>query len=590
MITLASAASSHDLGVFGDIVVVLTAAGLVALVMQRLRLATIPAYLIAGMLLGPGALQIIHSPEQVERVADLAVILLMFGIGLHMDLNAVSRGLGRLMLGTVLVSGLSALLLLPLGLWWGLSVPSALTAALGLTLSSTVVVLRILQERRELHTTSGRISIAVLVMQDMLAIVLLLLLPVFAKWNGGGESLGRLVSIKGAEGWISNHLLDALADGALAIGVVALIIVVGRLLLPKLMLEAARSRSSEILMVISMAAAMLAAAMTQLVGLNTALGAFLAGFLLASTPFRHQLGGQVTAIRDVFGAIFFTAVGMGVPVMVVVNHAPSVLIGVAAILLVKSFVIALVCWAIGTTGNTAIRVGLALAQAGEFTIVLLSVAATGPVGLLNDDHSSILIAIVVISIMVTPWLIQFAAWLNHRLPPISTAKWNRVSPLEDHPTDQLNTAAEDTAQHTTPAKRRRAIVAGYGLVGRAVADELKRMGFDVLIIEMNTKTVKRQSSLGRKVIFGDVSNPDVLENAGIYDADTLVLTIPDEESVMRACRAARELNPGIFIVARMSYVSQGIAAAGGGANGVVVEEMATAEAMERLLKKALGTA
>jgi CPA2 family monovalent cation:H+ antiporter-2 len=125
-------------------------------------------------------------------------------------------------------------------------------------------------------------------------------------------------------------------------------------------------------------------------------------------------------------------------------------------------------------------------------------------------------------------------------------------------------------------------------VGRAVADELKRMGFDCVIVEMNPQTVRKQSELGRRVVFGDISNLEVMESAGIHEAEALILTIPDEDSVMRACTLARALHPGIFIVVRMSYVSQGIAAAGSGASGVVVEEMATAEAMERMIKKALA--
>lgn len=584
------AAAAHDSGhsVFRDIVVVLAMAGLVALAVQRLRLATIPAYLLAGALIGPGALGFVTNPEQVQKVADLAVVLLMFGIGLHTDMDVLSRGIGRIATGAVLMIVLCIAALWPALMLMGLSKPSALVAAMAMAMSSTVVVLRVLQDRRQLHGTAGRITLAVLVIQDLAAIAMLLLLPPLAQWAGTGGG-GVMAAAEGGVRHIGPVWTSpAVKNGVLAILGVAAIVGVGRVVMPRLLKEAAKGRSGEVLTVIAMAAAMGAAGLTQLLGLNEALGAFLSGFLLAGTPFRHHLGGQVGAIRDVFGAIFFTAIGMSVSLLGLVHHLPTVLIGTAVILVAKSVIIAFVSWAMGTTGNSAIKVGLSLCQAGEFSIVMLYAAKDAEIGLLDAVAVGDLIAMVVVSLMVTPSLLQAADALNRKIRRIPTAPWNHVESLSDTP---RSTGTDDAEQggRGAPAPAKHAIIAGFGLVGRAVADELKKLNVSTTIVEMNPATVEKQTSLGRRIVFGDVASLEVLEIAGIHHADALILTIPDTETVMRACKLARELHPNIFILVRMNYVSQGIAAAGIGASGVVVEEMATAEAMERIVKKVLAT-
>lgn len=565
-------------------------AGLVALAVQRLRLATIPAYLLAGALIGPGALGFVTNPEQVQKVADLAVILLMFGIGLHTDMDVLSRGLGRIAAGAVTMIVLCTLALWPAGIAMGIGTAPALVAGMAMSMSSTVVVLRVLQDRRQMQGTAGRITLAVLVIQDLAAIAMLLLLPPISQWagtGGGGVMEQASAGIKHTGPfWTS----PAFKGGLVAILGVAAIIGVGRVVMPRLLKEAARGKSGEVLTVIAMAAAMGAAGLTQLLGLNEALGAFLAGFLLAGTPFRHHLGGQVSAIRDVFGAIFFTAIGMSVSLLTLVQHLPTILIGTVVILIAKGVIISVVSWAMGTTGNTGIKLGASLAQAGEFSIVMLYAAKSQEIGLLSATAVGDMIAMVVVSLMVTPNLIQAADAVNRKLHRIPTAPWNKVTPLAE----DVRAAAQAQAAHAsgttlpTAAPQKNAIIAGFGLVGRAVADELKKMNISTTIVEMNASTVEKQSSLGRKIVFGDIASAEVLETAGIEHADAMILTIPDTETVMRACKLAREMHPDIFILVRLNYVSQGIAAAGIGASGVVVEEMATAEAMERIVKKVLA--
>jgi len=609
MSLLASGAAHGDISpMFANLLTILLAAGVVSIALARLRLATVPAYLITGAIIGPGGLvTLVRNPAEVQAVSDLAIILLMFGIGLHMDMQVVSRSLkqvtiitlGGFLATTTVFWALAGLLSGMHGP--GLSAPSALVVAFALSMSSTVVVLRVYMNRRQLGHVHGRLALGVLILQDLIAIVLLLILPPLARWNGLVEP--GVVNIEGAVPGSAPAIpvdagavaVEMLENAGIAIAVVAAVVVVGKFALPRLLHEAARLKSPEVLTVVSTATALGAAALTQTVGLNIALGAFLAGFLLSSTPFRHQLGGQVGAIRDVFGAVFFTAIGMSVDLAMLWEHFGTVLMGTAGLLAIKAVIIGALCWASGSTGNVALKVGVALCQAGEFSIVLLAAAEDPSIGLIDSETLGFLIAMIVVSLIVTPGLIHLAAVINTRLPPIPTAPWCRAESATHEsaasppsPPPPAAPTGDSPMLPASPGRRRHAIIGGFGLVGRAVADELRKMNVSTTIIEMNPATVARQAGLGRSIVFGDVASVEVLETAGIDHADLLILTVPDEDSQLRACQAARELKPDIFIIVRTNYVSQGIVAATRGANGVVVEEMATAEAMEKMVRRVLG--
>lgn len=566
-VLLASAASTLS-PIFLDLLIILGAAGVVAVVAQRLRLPTVPAYLVTGALIGPGALKFIKSPESVGDVSNLAIILLLFGIGLHMDLSVLRDGLRRLIVATVSMAIICTVALWPIGLIMGLSAPSTIALGMALSISSTVVVLRILQDRRELGKTEGRLSVAVLVLQDLVAIALLLVLPPLAKWNG--TAAAGLVTASTPS--MLSVLWEMTLNAGIAVAGVAALVGFGKIIMPWLLEQAAkRSNSSEVTTVLSIAAAMGAAGITQIVGLGPALGAFLAGFMLSLTMFRHQLGSQIGAVRDLFAAVFFTAIGMTVDLPLLWANLPQVLLMTGLMLGIKAAVIAFVCWSTGVTGNASIRAGAYLSQAGEFSIVILAACASQRLGLLNEQQLGLSISVVVLSLVMTPAMFKAVGALTARLGPIAAAPWAR-----------REVGGAGGAGTGFKRGRKHAIIAGYGLVGRAVADELKSMGITATIVEMNPSTVKRQASLGRPIIFGDISSPDILESAGIHEADALILTIPDEESVLRACRQARQMHPELPIIARCNFVSQGVLAAGLGASGVVVEEMATAKEMERV--------
>lgn len=570
---------------------ILAAAALVALVSRRLHLGLIPGYLIVGALIGPSAFGLIGGDEgraAAVDIGELAVILLMFTIGLHMDLDHIRSGMVKI-LGVGLVSTIaSTVVLWPLGLVFGLSVPASLAVAMALAMCSTAVVLGILQRRREVHSLHGRLCIGIALMQDLLAVVVLGVLPGIAVWaNVPGSELQA-----GAEGGLAAAMdslppvVKHLATGAFALGSVGVMLALGRYLLPSMLREASEGPGGpEALLVVSAATAFGAAVLTTVLGFGSSLGAFLAGFLLSNTPFRHQLGGQLSPLRDLFMAVFFTSVGVKINLGSVVELWMPITASMMVVLVFKTLTVGVSVWAGGATAGTAIAVGFALCQAGEFGLVIIS--ESNRQGILAADQTDAAIAVVVVSLIVAAPLFDLGRRVANRFAWIPPAGWVTSRDLREVAVHEEHAAAkpgEWDGGHV--------IIAGFGVVGRNLAEHFAARGVPYVVVELNPATVRKQAQLGRRTVFGDVSNPDVLLSAGIDKAEAIVLTIPDDEATVRACRQIRELNKDVFIAARTSFLSKAIAATSMGADHVTVEELVTAQDMakqvvERIAKRAL---
>ena len=578
-----------------DLLKILAAAGLVAVGLRRLKLPLIPCYLITGALIGPGALGLIGSDDSISSITGLAMVMLMFTIGLHLDPSSIGAGALR-----SLVVGLASTLATVLLVWWpgtllGGSWASGLALAMAVSMSSTAVVLQLLQTNREMQKINGRICVAVSITQDLLSLVFMASLPVLAKMSGvlpTGADAGTMthgVKLLPAD-WPA--WLQALAG---IVGIAGLI-VIGRNVLPWILKEASHGGISELPLVLSAAAALTAASVAAGLGFSPELGAFLAGFLLANTPFRHQLAGQLSPMRDLFMAVFFTAVGLKLQLAVLPGQIHLVLIGLVIVLAAKTIAIGGASWFAGASTPVALLVGLTLAQAGEFTIVVMT-AATGA-GLVSDQAGSVTIAIVVLSLMLTPSMYKWGKQLGPKVARVRACHVLAPGALSDaapsadgnnpsHDPDALSSA---TGEHigpdgvAIPAPKKLAryiIIAGYGVVGRSLADRLDVRKIPFCIVDMNRQTVETQRKLHRRAVYGDISNPEVLESAGVEHADAILLTIPDDDATLRACTVIRNARPDIFISARTGFLSKAFIAQQLGADHVVVEEVATAEMMAR---------
>lgn len=580
----AAAAPVHSSGqMVLDLLVILAAASVVTLALRRVHLATIPGFLITGAVLGAivdltgGRIGVLHDPESVEAVASLATILLLFTIGLHMDLESIRAGMVHILLLGAAATVAAVLIGWPAAMLFGLPAPAALAVSMALSMSSTAVVLRLIQQRREGGRTHGRVLFGILIVQDMMAVVFLAAMPALAAW--AGEPLQGAAGEADAATAGHRILGIVLAEGVGVAGVAAMV-VVGRMVLPRLLGEAAKETSADVLLVLSAAVALGAALLTAALGFSPELGAFLAGFILASTPFRVQLAGQLSPMRDLFMAVFFTAIGLHMHLLSIAPHWWIVLLGLVALVVLKAAVTAGATWALGASAGVAVVVAMALAQAGEFSLVILSAAAAQ--GIVSEHAEALVIAVVVLSLIATPSLFDLGVVLRGRTAGFPVAPWISRAVLRDqHEHEPAPTASGETPPPGRPAGGGHIIIAGFGVVGRAVGDQFEIAKVPFTVVELNPGTVRRQTQLGRSIVYGDIANADVLHAAGIERADAVVLTIPDDDAVFKACQTIRSIAPQVFIAARTGYLSSAFRATNLGADHVTVSEVATADAMAR---------
>lgn len=545
-------AATGSIGV--EVLATLAVAAFVALLAQRLRLSAAPAFLLAGAAAGPHALGIVSSPENLTEIGHIATMLLLFGIGLEMRISRDGRVHDSLrLIGAGVAACIGCTLVgWPIATLFGLGLNAALAVSMAMALSSTALVLRALSVKRELRRSHGRACLVVLIVQDLAVLAILAIIPLLAEREDEASFVKTVYS----------------AAGSLA--GVALLVILGKLFAARILRETARGpEGAQLMTIVAVVMAVGAGIATQRLGLSAELGAFLAGFLLADTPFRHQIAGAVSPMRDVLIAVFFTSIGMFVDPALALSKWWIVLIAGSVVAAVKGFVIGGSLWAFGVTARTAARSALTLAHGGEFSLVVLTAARAMDV---IDEYTFVItVTVIVISLVVTPTLMSAAPRLAKMLDGFPAAPWIK-SQDEDPGDGHLH-------GHV--------IIAGFGPVGRALAEQLDTAGAPYVLIDLNPDTVARQEKLGRRAFFGDAANAEVLESAGVHHAAALALTIPDDDAAVRACGVAVRLAPNLHIVARMSSLGQSNLARAAGAREVVVEEITAARAVRDAVMKHL---
>jgi CPA2 family monovalent cation:H+ antiporter-2 len=522
----------EELHLLRPTLIILAAAILVVPLFRRLRITPVLGYLLAGLLIGPHALGLIHELEVVETLAEFGVVFLLFAIGLELSLDrllAMRRhvfGMGTLQ---VLITGAA---FYALGRAVGLGAAEAFVLGGGLALSSTAVVLRMLEESGDQHTQAGRMALAVLLLQDLAVVPLLTIVPLL-----GGEG-GSFLSSLGL----------AAAKG---LGAMALIIVTGRLLLRPVLRTVAAARTPELFTGITLFLALGVSWLTGQAGLSLALGAFLAGLLISETEYRHQVEADIEPFRGLLLALFFMTIGMRIDVGLLADNAVLVVGGVVALVVVKALVIAGLARAFGQPTGTAVFVGLSLAQAGEFAFVLFTLALGA--GALSAEVGGIALLVVALSIALTPVLLRLGRAAADRL-----RRRSREDPME-----QLDREAHDLRKHV--------LILGLGRAGRTVVRLLEAHGTDYLGLDLDPDTVSAERERGVPVFYGDGTRAEVLRAAGLSRASGVIVTLDDPAAAARALRAIRAEDSDIPIMVRARDTGQCGPLAVAGATGVIPE-------------------
>jgi monovalent cation:H+ antiporter-2, CPA2 family len=503
----------------------LAAALVLGSITERLRLSPIVGYLLAGVVVGPYTPGFSADRALAEQLAEIGVILLMFGVGLQFhfkELLAVRRvAVPGAIVQSLVATGLGALAARAVGLDWA----SGVVFGLALSVASTVVLVRVLSDHSDLHTPVGHIAVGWLVVEDLFTVLILVLMPVvFAEGVGSGAGSSRLVG-----------------DLALALVKIAALVIltmtVGGRLIPRLLERAAMTRSRELFNLTVLVIALgIAVAAARWFSVSMALGAFLAGLIVGRSEFSARAAGEALPLSNAFGVLFFVSVGMLVDPRGIAEAPALVALTLGAILIGKPAAALLIVLLLRYPMRVALAVAVALAQIGEFSFMLATMARD--LNVLGQSGTNALVAAAIVSISLNPVLYR-------AVHAISARSRRGAAPGEQAPAvDQVDALVES---------RHHAIVVGYGPSGQSVARLLRRNGIVPIVIDLNLEAVRRLRDEGTEAVYGEASR-DTLLQAGIGSGGYLVLSSASMEGSQEIIRLARELNPKIRILARGNYL------------------------------------
>ncbi|MEX0669211.1 MAG: cation:proton antiporter [Pirellulales bacterium] len=511
-----------------DLILTLTAGLAAALVLgyltHRMRLSPIVGYLLAGLALGPYTPGFEADFSLAQQLAEVGVILLMFGVGLNFHIRELLEVRGVAVPGALVQSGVATALGAVVGhlMGWGWS--TGLVYGGAISVASTVVLVRVLSDNRDLHTRPGRIAVGWLVVEDLFTVAALVVMPaLFGEQRLGPEGVAWALGIAAAK----------------IVALVAVAFLVGGRVVPWLLERVASTQSRELFTLAVLVVALgIAVGATKVFGVSMALGAFLAGMIVGRSEFSLRAASEALPMRDAFAVLFFVSVGMIFNPLAMVE-APWALAATLAIVLIAKPLAALGIMAVLKYPlRTAMPVAVSLAQIGEFSFLLASLGKT--LGVVSDTVLNSLVATAIVSITINPLIYRscdaITGWFTSRraLPAVPT----------------------DDESEPVPAPRHRTVVVGYGPVGQTVTELLLDNEIEPTVIELNLDTVRRLKAFGVNAIYGDASRPEILDQAGITVAENLILTsgmsTVDEEIVRRA----KEINPQIHILARSHYVRE----------------------------------
>jgi len=563
----------HDGSLIATVAAAFTAAWVFGIVTQRLGLSPIVGYLLAGVVIGPYTPGFVGDIHLAQQLAEVGVILLMFGVGLHFHLKdllavkavAIPGAIGQSLVATTLSVAVFA----------GFGLPATTGAVIGLALSvaSTVVLMRVLMDADVLTSPQGHVAVGWLLVEDLFTVIALLMIPILGSEYGTGVV---------ATATAGSPLWQTLGLALLKLGALVLIVaVVGSRLVPWALVQVARLRSRELftltVLVFSIA---IAAGSYFFFGASMALGAFLAGMVVAQSPVSHQAAADALPLRDAFAVLFFVSVGTLFEPAFLLREPLMLAAALGIILLAKPLAALSIVALLGYSARTALTVAIGLAQIGEFSFIVSDLARRH--GLMSDTGHNLLVASAIISITLNPLLFrrlpQLEAWMKTH-----AWLWRLFNRRAEKRATTANRAAADSVARAVEAAPRLAIVIGYGPVGRAVHRLLRESGLSTVVIDMNMDTVTSLMAEGQIAIFGDASHESILEQAGMGRASHLILTLPHSSDRTAVVAAARSLSSRVRILVRARYLAEREDLEQAGATAAVFEEAEAAVALARLV-------
>ena len=505
------------------ILIFLVAAGIIVPLLHRVKLGTVLGFLLIGLALGPYGIGYLDDyfpvlnyftlddPKAAEPLAELGIVFLLFLLGMELSLPRLWQ-LRRYVLGVGLVQVALSIVVIGTAIRWsGVKPPAGLILGMCFALSSTAIVMQLLIDQRRAAAPVGRVSLSVLLFQDLMVVPVLFTIGILEARSAGDKSL-----------------IDLLLPFAQAFAAVAIIMIVGRYVVTPLMRSAARTGSRELIMAISLTIVVGISAATGASGLSVALGAFLAGLLLSDSEYRHQIEVDLDPFKGLLLGIFFVTVGMVIDLRIVWQHIGWILIGLTGLIVVKASTLYVAARLFRVERPIAAEVALLLAQGGEFAFIVIGLAQGK--GLLDQEIATSAVAVAGLSMMVTPLL----AILARRV-----GEWFEPMEHEHHKPE------EDVAD-----MRDHVVIGGFGRVGQTVARVLDRENVPWVALDTNGETVTRYREQGRMVFFGDASRHELIERAGAKKARAFVVTLGGDDATERMVAEIRKIRPKVCVIAR----------------------------------------
>lgn len=481
---------------------------------KRVNLPPILAYLVCGVLAGPEVMALFEDPDEMHLLAELGIVFLLFSLGLEFSLPKMIAmrhlvfgvGLGQMILTTAVFSAIA--------LAFGLDPSTAFVVGAMAALSSTAIVIKQVSEQGVLNTTRAQMAVSVLLFQDLAVVPILILIPLLA--SNAEQALGTAI-------------IMALLKGTLVVGI---LMSAGKWLLPRLFSEIARTRTDELFVLTTILVTLIAAGLTYSFGLSMALGAFLAGMMLSESQYRHQLEADIRPFRDILMGLFFITVGMRFEMSMLLGQLHWVLLGLGVLLVVKVLLIRLSAMLFKASSVDSWSTGVKLCQMGEFSFVIAALAVNNQ--LLSSDMASYLVAVGVLSMALTPWLVDNSLYI--------AKVFEKQATTDDEPQQQMLTGDVQMQDHV--------LIFGYARVGQSVSRLLSTEAIPYLAVDADPVRVQESRSAGQPVFFGDVGQKDILKAVGVERAKMVLLTFDEHKKVMMVIEAVKSLNPDLPIVVR----------------------------------------
>ncbi|MFC1730709.1 cation:proton antiporter [candidate division KSB1 bacterium] len=537
-----------------DIVVIFGMAIAVLFIGHKLRVPSVVGFLLTGIFVGPYAFGLVNSVHEVEILAEIGIVLLLFTIGIEFSLERLLQIKKSVLMGgslqVLLTFGASYLIVLQFGQTFG----EAVFIGFLVSLSSTAIVLRLIQERAEVDSPHGRTTLGILIFQDIIIVPMILVTPLLA---GSTGNLGVTVLVLIAKG----------------IGIIGMVYVSAKWIVPQILYQIARTKSQELFILSIVVICLTVAWITSSAGLSIALGAFLAGLIISESDYSHQALGNILPFRDVFTCFFFISIGMLLDLGFLFRHPGAIVLIAFGFLVLKSFIACLASVLLGLSFRASILVGFALSQVGEFSFIL---SRTGvEYGLLAGNTYQMFLASSVLSMAATPFIIALAPRAADIILKLPLPK-------------RLKSGFYPVSEIKIKGKKDHLIIIGYGVNGKNVARAARLSDIPYAIIEMNPERVRYCKAEGEPIYYGDSTQEVVLQHANIKDARIVVIAINDPASTRRITTIIRRLNPKVHLIVRSRLLQEMKPLYELGASEVIPEEFETSvEIFTRVLVKYL---